>query len=240
MSKDCGLFIIEDVYIAKEILDKILPIRYSKAMIFGMEMHSRGILCSETEVTTNSYLNPYNNLKNNCADTHSLSSWFKYRLKNTTIDNFKKDQFGFDETILQYGQFNYFFRICLPDEPLLHGLPMASAVFRKSTKDNYLQTVSICNNNESFVSSKRFVVLTNVVSTKLLIGARDATNLPIRIKKNFNKTLSDSTDRIYSKMPITDAKDLFLLDLQPQRKILKYDFRNKNYYTFERLNPEYS
>jgi hypothetical protein len=143
--------------------------------------------------------------------------------------------FGFSTTTydsLQYGQFNYFFRLCLPDEPLLDGLPMASATCRETLYDYYIDIVKTDN---SSYEQKRFVSLTNVFSTRILVGARDNQKKPIAIKNDFNQQNSEVANRqkYLSKEPLSKATDLYFLDLDPQRKTVHYDKYNKNYYLSE-------
>jgi hypothetical protein len=76
-----------------------------------------------------------------------------------------------------------FFRVWLPDEPLLHGLPMASAICRIPKNVKYLDTIELSSPTESYVKEKLFVVLTNVFSSKLMVGARDSIGMPIKLKK---------------------------------------------------------
>ena len=237
-----GRFIIEDLSTVKILLYRLAPYRYKNAIIFGKLMNSRGIEFSELSgpiIHQNGCLlnekdqlptNQLNKLKNCWYNIDSISSWFKYRNQTYSIHD---DKFGFSEyTQFGFGQFNYFFRIYLPDEELLHGLPMASTVCRFSTLDNYLDTINLSKDNESFLSNP-FVILTNVYSTKLLIGARDGMKNPIMIKQNYNLNSGETTIRTFSKCRPNEAEDLFILDLDPQRSSVKFDHRNKNYNIFE-------
>jgi hypothetical protein len=195
-------------------------------------MSSRGHLYSEISVADGINqlpTNDRNKLKTCWFDKNSISSWFKYRYQ----DDSKYERFGFDGySKFCFGQFNYFFRIYLPSEELLHGLPMASSVCRHFTIDCYMNTINISTANESFFS-KPFVVLTNVFSTKLLIGARDIEKKPINVKKNYNLITGDTTTRTFSTCSLSEAADLYVLDLDPQRKSIKFDRLNKNYNIFE-------
>ena len=228
-----GTYYIEDLLIAKKILYNLTPFRFDKAIAYGIEMHSRGSNCAETEETLTSTQNILNVLQNNWRDVKNYSSWFKYHDNNKT-----SSEFGFDPKIIRYGQFNYFFRISLPEEPFIHGLPMASAVCRNSKKNKYIETLDVTTNSESFVKNKRFVCLTNVVSTKVLIGARDLSKRPITLKKNYNLLcMSESTNR--EEFFWSQISDLYFLDMHPHRKVIEFDESNLSYYKFEYNQQEY-
>jgi hypothetical protein len=116
----------------------------------------------------------------------------------------------------------------------LNGLPFASAVCRFSDTDDYMSTtIDISTNEESYVLRQPFVALTNVFATKVLVGARDILKIPIKLKKNYNLIYSETMKRLISDKNPSDAKDLYLLDLQPYRRTVKFDERNFNYHKFE-------
>ena len=227
-----GAFFVEDLIVAKKILYYLTPFRFDKAIVFGIEMHCRGAICAETECTTAFTKNILNVLKKNWSDVKSISSWFKYHDNNKT-----SNVFGFDPKIIRYGQFNYFFRISLPEEPFIHGLPMASAVCRSSKLNKYIQTLDIITKSESFVNNKRFVCLSNVVSTKILVGARDVSKKPMKLKKNYNLVLGESTNR--EQFFGSEISELYFLDLHPHRKNIQFDELNLSYYKFEYNEQQY-
>jgi hypothetical protein len=231
--------ILEDLKTVKIIIETFAPYRFSKSLVFGVLMKSRTMLsnCEIKETNTPQLLS--NKLKNVWHDPIQLSSWFKYRYRSLNYKH-RDENFGFCFDKFMYGQFNYFFRVWLPDEPLLHGLPMASAVCRISTIDKYMNIIDLSSSTESFVKEKRFVVLTNVFSTKILVGARDSIKMPIKLKKNYNQINSKSTERKFSQCLPTEANDLYLLDMQPHRRTLQFDKLNKNYNYFEYKNQVYT
>jgi hypothetical protein len=232
-----GIFMKEDLVCVKRVLFNFAPYRFSEAIVFGELMNSRGIKCAELEPTIKGMCsNSYNELKNFWTDVQHLSSWFKYRY---SYINFQDEEFGFNNKHdkFLYGQFNYFFRLFLPEEQLLHGLPMASAVCRTYEVDKYLNTVSI-SSNESILNQKLFVCLTNVVSTKLMIGGRDFNKMPIKLKKNY-KTFSEAAVRKFSECGPKEAHDLYILEMSPHRKSLVFDKENKNYNKMENKTQTY-
>jgi hypothetical protein len=233
--KDEGFFIIEDIIVVKQIILTFLPFRFSKAVVYGVLMKSRGTSCSEVIFSENP-LNPYNELAKHWFDTTHLSSWFKYRYQ---VLNYRHDtNFGFEHKYYLFGQFNYFFRVYLQGEPLLHGLPMASAVCRLPQVDKYMDTIDVT--SASYVKQVQFVVLTNVFSTKVLIGARDSKKVPIKLKKNYGQITTKSTVRVFSNSLPSEATDLYLLDLNPNRKSLVFDKLNENYNEFEYKRQKYN
>jgi hypothetical protein len=233
-------FMLEDLETVKIILFNFSPLRFADALIFGVSMTSRGVSFAELENSMdNMPTNKLNILKNNWFSSKKcLSSWFKYRYDENSDINDQK--FGFNNyTKYCFGQFNYFFRIYLPHDVILNGLPFASAVCRFSNTDDYMSTIDISTNEESYVLRQPFVALTNVFSTKLLVGARDIFKVPIKLKKNYNLINSETMKRTISDKNPRDANDLYLLDLQPYRKTVKFDSRNFNYHKFEYKNQYY-
>jgi hypothetical protein len=252
----------QDVLNSKQItVDYFRPYRFKTALVFGIKMDSRGMECSEQHASNpeNGLMvnNGLNNLQLNWNNSKSVSCWFKYRYNSksfldtkfgcidnlkivevqqgasTVVTKFLKDEFCF-------GQFNYFFRINLPSEPLLNGLPMASAVCRKATMDCYMQTIDILSSlNASFLSQKRFVTLTNVYSTKILVGGRDNLKMPIQLKINYSDSQHETTTRNFSNCQPNEVSDLILLDLHPERQSVQYDNLNNCYYRFEFVNQNY-
>jgi hypothetical protein len=242
----------QDIQNSKNIIESdFRPYRFKKALVFGIKMESRGMECSEDENSINT-LNVLNDLKLNWDDKKGVSCWFKYRYNSKSfddtkfgcVDNLKLTELqqkttGLITSFLKddfcFGQFNYFFRISIPTETLLNGLPMASAVCRKSTiSDCYLQTVDILTSlNSSYLPHKRFVTLSNVYSTKILIGGRDSLKLPIQLTVNYDDSQHTTTRRIFSKCQPNEVADLYLLDMHPQRESVKYDNMNSSYYRFE-------
>jgi hypothetical protein len=248
----------QDVLNSKQIIvDDFRPYRFKTALVFGIKMDSRGIECSEQHASNPEHglvvNNSLNNLQLNWNNSKSVSCWFKYRYNSksfldtkfgcidnlkivevqqgasTVVTKFLKDEFCF-------GQFNYFFRINLPSEPLLNGLPMASAVCRKATMDCYMQTIDILNSdNASFLSQKRFVTLTNVYSTKILVGGRDNLKMPIQLRINYSDSHHVTTIRNFSNCQPNEVADLILLDLHPERQSVEYDNLNNYYYQNYRL-----
>jgi hypothetical protein len=248
-------FAKEDIETAKRILVDFYPCRFENALVFGIRMESRGMQYSEKregeQFDDSKPINELNNLSKYWNTKTSFSSWFKYRYNNKTIQETKFGSIDYLEltTVTQrgsdlvtkfnkdkfcFGQFNYFFRINLPSEPLLNGLPMASAVCRLARIENYMQLVDVnCSPNESYIPNKRFVALTNVYSTKLLVGGRDEHGLPYQIHTKFDYAKHTTTMREFSDGETIDVKYLYLLDLHPHQESVKYDRLNNSYYRFE-------
>ena len=111
---------------------------------------------------------------------------------------------------------------------------MASAVCRMATVDKYMNVIELTNvPYESYITDKLFVTLTNVFSTKLMIGARDSDKMPIKLKKNYNQITTASLVRTFSNSLPNEANDLYILDMDPQRRTLMFDILNNNYNCFE-------
>jgi hypothetical protein len=167
-----GVFIEEDLYHIKAlILNDFLPCKFSQAVVYGILMESKGEICAQRSKAE------IGSLKFTWFEKKNISSWFKYRHSNVSTDSF-----GFDDfSEFSFGQFNYFFRVFLPFDSMLHGLPMASCVCRTAKKDEFMNTVEA--DHSSIVEDNIFVALTNVFSTRLLVGGRDIEGLPINLRK---------------------------------------------------------
>jgi hypothetical protein len=72
-----------------------------------------------------------------------------------------------------------------------------------------------------------------------MIGARDSEKIPIKLKKNYNQITSATLERTFSNSLPNEANDLYLLDMEPHRRTLKFDNLNKNYNCFEFKKQEY-
>ena len=235
-----GKVFYEDILSTLDICFNLHPTLYSEALVYGIQMKSRGYDCVEKTGEKSPQLD-CNDLTKSWLEKKSISSWFKYhRPFNSAIDleNMADNYFGFNNYTFDrfyYGQFNYFFRLTLPEERLLNGLPMAAVTCRKPSIDHYIDVIKTDN---SSYDPTRFVVLTNVCSTRILIGARDNEKKPMCIKNDFNQQNSETTNRAeyLSKQPKDKVADLFILELDPHRKSVVYDKLNKNYYKHERDN----
>jgi hypothetical protein len=233
-------FIFEDLEIVRTILFNFYPLRFKKSIVYGIRMESRGTVYAErVNSIDNLSTNPLNVLKKNWyGSKDNLSSWFKYRYDEQS--DIRDEKFGFgDYKQFCYGQFNYFFRVYLPGDMILHGLPLASAVCRFADIDKYMNIIDISTNQESFVLRQPFVALTNVFSTKLLVGGRDIFKMPIKLKKRYHEMSTGTMVRKFSNKNPTDACDLYFLDLEPYRRTVKFDALNRTYYRFEYAKKQY-
>jgi hypothetical protein len=140
--------------------------------------------------------NVLNSIQNCWHHGKSLSSWCSFRnyliLNKIEIDNkineTNKELYDYDVSkkffTTEYGQFNYIFRINTDIEGLLNGIPLSSVTVRNidlNLKNNYyINKVDLSTDDliESFNQKICFVSLTDVYSTKFLVGLYDNNNRP--------------------------------------------------------------
>ena len=188
----------------------------TKAIVNGTEMVGRGF--EYREIRGNDNLNPLNILRNTWYHKKQYNSWFFYTASQTN----KKDR--------QFGQLNFFFRVRWPGDYVLDNVALASSTNRIHNickrvsgvidKTGYLE-VLIANNDSSF--SKKlcnFVVVRNILSTRVAILPLDQLNKPmphlIRRTDKVNKR-EFSTERDPSQI-----FKLVMFPLQPYRCYMKF------------------
>ena len=181
---------------------------YKKAIIYGVKMHGRGFEYKENEFnagitqytdkngvyrygapTIFKSKNLLNNIQSCWHHGKSLSSWFSFRnylsLNKIEIDNDNDYDVSKKIFTTEYGQLNYFFRINTDIEVLLNGVPLSSVTVRNIDlifkKAYYINKIDLSADNltESFNQKIFFVSLTDVYSTKFLVGLYDLNHRPI-------------------------------------------------------------
>jgi hypothetical protein len=187
---------------------------YKKAFIYGVHFTARGIECAEKEyfpkqnrygvqnpeVAMKKKINHLNKFEN---WSNQYSSWCRYQ---TSALNMAQS------SIVRYGQLNYFFRFHCIEDKVLHGLPIANLVPRNfesmSQKVDgekiFLGVHKIpCNQyfKDSYThnnSDNRFIPVTNIFATAILLTPFDENELPIRLKGNFSTAKEIEMKPFYS------------------------------------------
>jgi hypothetical protein len=146
---------------------------YKCATIFGLRFTGRGRLHVETgkpkkktrygaECANYRPCNPLNNLKNHWKKPAEYSSFARVRLSKESFAN----SWGAEQIV----QFNFFFRVNLPGDPVLHNIPMGNVIQRSSTKIHSLHHVGCGEWDSGVMKGITFVPLTNTIATPLLVA----------------------------------------------------------------------
>jgi hypothetical protein len=172
---------------------------YKKALIYGLHFTSRGIAFTEKEIferdnRTYGAQNPEYVMKKSINHLDKFenwscqySSWCRYRTTPLEYNN--------NSSIVRYGQLNYFFRFYCEHDKVLHGLPIANLVPRnfdgiyqkvesekiflgvdKISCSRYFKDSNFHNNSDN-----RFVPLTNIFATAILLAPFDEQDKPINL-----------------------------------------------------------
>jgi hypothetical protein len=151
-------------------------VKYSKAIVYGIEMDS--LSTSSKHISNNS------NLKENWHKERSFSSWFKLRScnydRNELLDD-KESSFmhkNDNKKKYLYGQFNYFFNLKPTFEPTLNNVLVASVLIRQHKKSEYIiDKISI---DQPVDGLLKYVSLTDVYSTRIMTCGVSEDNTAIR------------------------------------------------------------
>jgi len=185
----------------------------TKAIVNGTEMVGRGF--EYRVIRGNDNLNSLNNLRNTWYHKTQYNSWFFYTASQAN----KKDR--------QFGQLNFFFRVRMPGDYLLDNIALASTTNRIHhiskrvggiEKTGYFEVSA----NDSSYAKKlcKFVVVRNILSTRVAILPLDHLNKPIPY-------LVRKTDKVnkkefsFEKEPSHISK-LVMFPLQPYRCYMKF------------------
>jgi hypothetical protein len=246
--KNHGTICKQDICVAEQLmrLQNYSTRVYNSAKVCGTKMVGRGMRFRETAAATiepirygatkRLYIphNKLNILKQNWnTDIKILSSWCRLQKTKLKLSNFSVDAFDVNsdfekKTDKFYGQINFFLHIYLPGDSILHGVSLCSVNARKYETISFLTCIMSEDNN--IVNDFLFCSMTDVVSTKILIGAVDDSKekLPF-IRKN--SLMHDSGNNCeYSSKKITQMEYLYLIELDPMNDSLlpcRIDFRYK-------------
>ena len=141
----------------------------------------------------------------------------------------------------KYGLINFFFRLNVKSDPILHKVPIASICTFKHETNNLLDIIIVKDNRRLDHcpfdhKATLFIPATSFCSTNLLSLGIDDSKLPIPIKSKFNASIGEEMSKHYSKSEPELIASLLLLKLHPERK--KYSFDKEafllGYYTDDR------
>ena len=225
-----------------------------KALIYGLKCKGKGYESRVTEHERYNDDNYTNAMKMTWKDRKEYSTWCKFRFSthfNNSIKFIEQTTNYFDGNPdnSYYGQFNFFMKLSIPSEKILHGLKMASVTAVSNHTPSYMWNHPSKNKNEQYKSRSvidcidfrvsklnmlqsgvSFVPFTDVFATKFgVIGVdkdgnpyvNDKNNLP---KEKNLKRSNFSTDRI------DNISKLYFIELQPERHEVKFDVNNNEMY----------
>ena len=204
---------------------------YAEVYVFGILLQSRGYKYRESfppiqeegrygqQHINFSPSNSLNTLEKNWNNKFTYSNWCAY------IDH--------DKT--KYGLVNYFFRLNIKDDPLLHNVPLASVCTYKCDNTNRfckLPVISIRNfpfNHEA----KLFIPVTSFCSTRILSLGLDSNKLPIPVTIRYNASISEGLRRHYSTVKYENVETIILFKLNPERRkfLFERDALKSGHYT---------
>lgn len=230
-----GLVNEADLDVASEVLNMSFTL-YQRATIFGINFTSRGTSCRERKPplqalivnkATGEEIVVYKprragNILN--QQYHKRKQYSSFCLFYTPTNSFKKSM-GHE----MCGQFNFFFRLSIPSDTILDGVPMASIVSRKLQLVNRVRTLQCIvtpedngYHNEEFASTygedhALFIPLTNVKSTAILLGARTVKNKPIFTKAKNAASKKTENNSKYCSSAVESVFKLHLIPLHSSR-----------------------
>jgi hypothetical protein len=190
---------------------------YAEAYVFGMFFQSRGFKYREStppmkesrygqQRANASPVNKFNKLEEQWHEKHTYSNWCAYVHENKT----------------RYGLVNYFFRLNVEADPLIHKFPMASICSFNCTISR-LAHINVKNYpfNED---AKLFIPVTSIYSTRILSVGLDNKKQPIPVRTSHSSTANTTASKYYSTIKPAEIETLILLKLHPERKRLVFDY----------------
>lgn len=205
---------------------------FSKAIIFGEKFSGRGFEYRESQssieqsrIRTKIPTNPHNVLKCNWWKKIQYSSWIKFRVKsyNNTDDFGWRVQHNQKEVLLydlvKYGQLNFCFYLQLPSDEVLNGICFANITGRRvnyTSKGNV--PILFCDDLKSYDDTQRYIPLTNIFSTQIMIIPLDEEKRPY--PHNYIKS-NDISFR--STQKFDQIHSLMLIELNPSRSNIMFD-----------------
>ena len=128
-----------------------------KALIYGLKCKGKGYESRVTEHERYNDDNYTNAMKMTWKDRKEYSTWCKFRFSthfNNSIKFIEQTTNYFDGNPdnSYYGQFNFFMKLSIPSEKILHGLKMASVTAVSNHTPSYMWNHPSKNKNEQYKS----------------------------------------------------------------------------------------
>lgn len=202
--------IVSELFLLEE---SILKSSYRFCSIYGVKFSSRGMIYRAT--VSEDIENDLSTLQKEWWIKHQYSSWCQYREKHQAND----PMFGNIHSSLEFAQINGFFRICLPSDLLLNGVPLASISHRKTK--NYQQTARYDFGKKSR-RQKLFVAASNIIASRQLIAGFDEFNKCWKFK--------GSNSNYHSTKPRKSIKYLICVPLDRKNDCIEFSIHNSTFY----------
>ncbi len=227
-----GIIMNSDLALNTGIIHQALsfsPIAYTRAVIKGLRFRGRGSNYCEKELLTKFHNGARreifpsileNNIECDWHKTIQYSAWFRFTDKKRV----KKD--GKSEIIVKrdIGQFNYFFRLKMPCDPLVHGLAFADVALHKAMTDllhngNHYISANIGSYNQE----KMYVCLNYVDGTALMVCPMDVLEVPICHSERYtNATFQNEKGKLEINNDCRSMNRLYFLPMHPERMGFEY------------------
>lgn len=206
---------------------------FTSATVKGVPLRGRGYACSEKSVVLETFTgtnkvglaveyivqNESNVLAKNWSDSAHFSSFFRatdYYIKHPNDRRRRKV-----EEKVRFGQVNYFFRLFVPSDPVINGLPFANVTLRKAVYDKQRWHYKIdVDDRISYDGSKQFIPLNYFNSTAIATSVMDPGGLPMlnpaSVMRYSRKAIKEYPLK-FSKEKADKAKNIYLVELHPER-----------------------
>lgn len=206
-----------DLVAAHHVLDTSKCTVYSRLEFNGCKFRGRGVEFMENEppqLRQNRYgmqesewdvHNPKNSLNDSWFEKPNYSSWCRY---NADYQKIKTKHY-------KVGQLNYFYRISVPDDEIVHGLAMASIVSRKHEEDQHVVKVLAEKSVHRPEDFDVFIPVVNIVPSAQLVAPFNRNSRPILIAQRTNLTV---------------LHHVRLLNLHPGCKDYRYEDSSRSMY----------
>jgi hypothetical protein len=206
---------------------------FTSAIVKGVEMRGRGQLYTETSSGRHAVQkrlfvtqNPKNDLSTNWHQGFQINSWAKVEDWYIAHPNNPAKKQVLPRVL--FGQFNYFFRLNIPSDPVIHQLSLANMVLRNVSNPDpargshrYINMRAV----NTYYHDKQFIVLNYVEATNLALSPLDKNSYPI---PNLLTSVKEAVHAIKS-YPLkisgvhhTEVSRMYMIELHKERLHIKY------------------
>ena len=225
-----------------------------KALIYGLKCTGRGYERRVTDNMTMTLNEEYASvMKLSWNDRKEYSSWCKFRFSTrfNSTNKYVEDSINYlnsnPNNSSYYGQFNFFMKLFIPSEEILHGVKIASVTsvsnhtplyiwnhFKKKKYEQYQSRSTIdCIDFNKLIDiqqSALFIPFTDIFATKYGVIGVDNNNKPFLNKTNKLPKKEDMKESNFSSERINNISKLYFVELQPERRDVKFDLNNNEMY----------
>jgi hypothetical protein len=187
---------------------------FKSCSIYGTEFSSRGLNYRIKEDLH--FIEDVKTLRKEWWGKQQYSSWCQYK-ESTSLDWRPYSSY----TSTEVAQLNAFFRIHLPSDIVLNGVPIASISHRPTVVTDRLFSYQVNENNING-QAKLFISATNIIPCRQLIAGFDADNHPWKFRgKEFSIHSRERKDKV---------SYILCIPLDRKNDCLEYNPRHNKYY----------